>query len=77
MAEYYNVPVIWLDGEITQGRAVGNNAAWVCLCGEILLGPHEGIFPIDPCPRCERVFRILRGQENVSIGEVRETNEIE
>ncbi len=39
MAAFYNVPVVWLDGTQTRGRGVGNNAAWLCKCGEVLLAP--------------------------------------
>ena len=61
MADFYAVPVIWHAGTQTVGRAVGNNAAWLFTCGEILLGPHEDMYQIDPCPGCGNRFRIVRG----------------
>jgi hypothetical protein len=35
MASFYDVVVVWQDGTKTSGRAVGNNAAWLCKCGEV------------------------------------------
>ncbi len=62
VARYYDVIVHWKDGRRTKGRGVGNNAAWLCDCGEVLLGPHEDMFPIDPCPKCGLSFKIVRGK---------------
>lgn len=74
MARFYNVVVVWQDGTETSGRAVGNNAAWLCKCGEVLLGPHEGLYGIDPCPRCRRRYRIARGVAPQFVGRVEETS---
>jgi hypothetical protein len=65
MAQFYDVPIKWRDEKETKGRGIGNNAAWVCLCGEILLGPHSGTFihQIPPCPSCGRKFSINRGEK--------------
>lgn len=62
---FYDVPVHWQDGTEAVGRGVGNNAAWTCKCGEILLGPHEGLYQIDPCPNsdCQRSYQIRRGEQ--------------
>ena len=73
MPKYYPVRVRWLDHTETTGSAVGNNAAWLCKCNMILLGPCEGgIFQIGPCPFCERQFRIRRGQEPQIVDSVEE-----
>jgi hypothetical protein len=61
MAQFYDVPVIWKDKTTTEGRGIGNNAAWQCACGRVLLGPHEGLYKIPPCS-CSRRFRIVRGK---------------
>ncbi len=47
MAKFYEVPIYWKDSSQTKGLAVGNNAACDCACGQVLLGPHEGLYPID------------------------------
>jgi hypothetical protein len=61
MAKFYSANVVFKSGTTAQATCVGNNAAWVCLCGSPLLGPHEDIYPIDPCPRCSRTYKIHRG----------------
>ncbi len=65
MPDFYDVPVRWRDGEEAVGRGVGNNAAWICKCGEVLLGPHEDRYQIGPCPNseCGRNYRIRRGEK--------------
>ena len=73
MADFYNVPVRFLSGRESAGRGVGNNAAWICECGEILLGPHEGMYQIDPCPSCARTYRIHRGEAPEFVDRVEET----
>ncbi len=72
MASFYEVPVFWHDGRKTIGRAIGNNAAWLCQCKEILIGPHEKMFPIDPCPKCDKRFRIVRGVKPQYVAHVEE-----
>ncbi len=62
MAKLYDVPVHWKKGPPTQGRGVGNNAAWRCKCGGVLLGPHEGLYRVPPCPCCGLKFKIVRGK---------------
>jgi hypothetical protein len=72
MASFYGVAVHWQDGTQSQGRAVGNNAAWSCKCGEVLVGPHEAMYPIDPCPGCKRRFRIVQGTAPQHVARVEE-----
>jgi len=57
MAKFYNVDLIWSDRHKGKARAVGNNAAWLCSCGEVLLGPT--LWDIEPCPNCGKEFRVL------------------
>ena len=61
MARFYDVPVEWKKGPATKGRGIGNNAAWTWKCGEVLLGPYEGLYAIPPCS-CGNKFRIVRGK---------------
>ncbi len=72
MASFYDVPILWQDGSETTGRGVGNNAAWICVCKEVLLGPHEALYRIDSCPGCDRRFRIVRGTKPLFVDHVEE-----
>ncbi len=72
MAAFYDVPIRFRDGSEAIGRGVGNNAAWICACGDVLLGPHEDIYQIDPCPNCGRVYTISRGEAPHFVGNVEE-----
>lgn len=72
MARFYDVPVYWKDGRESEGRGVGNNAAWLCACGKVLLGPHEDLYSIDPCPECGLKFRIVRGKRPRYVDHVEE-----
>ena len=57
MADFYEVDMIWRDGRKGKARAVGNNAAWLCRCGEVLLGPTQ--WAIGPCHNCGKQFKVL------------------
>ena len=74
MAKYYDVLVHWKNGEKTKGRGIGNNAAWLCSCEgeEVLLGPHEDLYPIPPCPKCGASFKIIRGKRPNYVDHVEE-----
>lgn len=72
MAKFYPVEVHWKRGSSTAGRGIGNNVAWTCHCGEILLGPHEDLYKIPDCPGCGRKFRVLRGSKPNFVAKVRE-----
>jgi hypothetical protein len=37
MAQFYDVVIHWRDRTTSRGRGIGNNAAWQCKCGEVLL----------------------------------------
>lgn len=71
MAQFYDVPIIWKNKTTTAGRGIGNNAAWQCLCGQVLLGPHEDLYEIPPCI-CNRKFRIVRGKRPQFVAKVLE-----
>lgn len=72
MAIFYDVQIKWLNRTETKGRGIGNNAAWVCLCGAVLLGPHEDMYPIPPCPDCGKKFKIKRGKAPQFVDSVEE-----
>jgi hypothetical protein len=62
MAKFYDVRVHWKDKTVTEGRGIGNNAAWQCRCRSVLLGPHEDLYTIPQCPSCGLKFKIVRGK---------------
>jgi len=70
VASFYNLTVVFKDGSKAPARGVGNNAAWACKCGEILLGPT--IYPIDPCPGCERKYVVVASGGKPAISQVEE-----
>jgi len=61
------IPVRLVDGEHGTARIVGNNAAWLCPCGDRL--PLLGTLfppprrPITVCPGCGRRFELYRRQD--------------
>jgi hypothetical protein len=57
MASFHEVQLVWAVGQPGTARAVGNNAAWRCVCGEVLLGPT--LYRIPPCPGCGRCFEVV------------------
>ena len=74
MADFYEVAVHFKNGKRGKGRGIGNNAAWRCACGEVLLGPHEAMYAIPACPGagCGRVYRIRRGSKPQFVSAVEE-----
>ncbi len=76
MKNFREVDLIWGDGSNGKARAVGNNAAWLCSCGEVLLGPT--LYPIGPCPACGRHFEVVpRGKPGSAVDHVRELARID
>lgn len=56
------IPIIFKDisGE-SQATAEGNNAAWKCVCGELLVGRSYYQFGdtcFTKCPSCSRRYRV-------------------
>jgi len=72
MASFLEAPMIWWNGHKTKARCVENNAAWLCSCGEAVLGPHEGMYPINPCPVCDKSVRVIRGEKPQYVDRVEE-----
>jgi len=60
----FEVPVEFKDGTKGIGRANGNNAAWLCVCGDPLpLLGRTVVFgkPSETsCPSCTRRFRVQK-----------------
>jgi hypothetical protein len=55
------IPVHFVSGNHTQGRAEGNNAAWSCECGTLLVGRcyyQFGDTCYTECPECRKIFRV-------------------
>ena len=56
------VDVVLANGHVMQGRAEGNNAAWLCPCGgqalPLLATTRPGAGNAQ-CPSCSRVFQAL------------------
>jgi hypothetical protein len=71
MADFYTVPVSWTDGSQAQGRALGNNVAWLCKCNEILIGTSMYVPP--HCPICNRKYKIAKGEKPQYIATIQET----
>ena len=74
MAKFHQTVVRFKNGKQSSARVVGNNAAWLCACGEVLLGPT--LYKIDPCPGegCGRQFEVVAAAKGVqpAVAEVRE-----
>ena len=71
MANYYDIPLKYKSGTGV-ARGIGNNAAWQCVCGTVLLGPHEAIYAAPPCPKCNRRYAIRRGSKPLFVSMVEE-----
>ena len=54
------VKVAFLDGTLSQGKAEGNNAAWRCECGELLVGRCYYQFGDNCHTRCDSCGRSYR-----------------
>jgi hypothetical protein len=55
------VPLQFADGRRAQARAEGNNAAWTCECGTLLVGRcyyQFGDTCFTECPGCKRIYRV-------------------
>ena len=56
-----NIPVTFSSGQQASGRAEGNNAAWACECGSLLVGRcyfQFGNTCYTECPTCKRTYRV-------------------
>ena len=55
------IPITFADGKKAQARAEGNNAAWSCECGTLLVGRcyyQFGDTCFTECPDCGRTYRV-------------------
>jgi hypothetical protein len=55
------IPVTFKSGAVSQARAEGNNAAWRCECGALLVGRcyyQFGDTCHTECPECGRTYRV-------------------
>lgn len=69
------VPVQFADGNNAQARAEGNNAAWTCECGTLLIGRCYYQFDdtcYTECPGCGKRYRVTPDQKKRAIGVVEE-----
>ena len=56
MADLAWIEVAWLDGSKGKARVLGNNAAWICRCGDPMLGTTTYAGP--PCA-CGKAFEMV------------------
>lgn len=57
------IPVRHADGRNGEARAEGNNAAWSCSCGTLLVGRcyfQFGDSCYTQCPECRRKYRVTK-----------------
>jgi hypothetical protein len=55
------IPVRFADGHAAEARAEGNNAAWPCSCGTLLVGRcyfQFGDTCHTQCPNCGKTYRV-------------------
>lgn len=55
------IKVEFLDGSLAAGTAEGNNAAWTCECGALLVGRcyfQFGHYCHTRCESCGRTYRV-------------------
>ena len=67
------VPVKFANGRKAQARAEGNNAAWTCECGTLLVGRcyyQFGDTCHTKCPDCRRIYRVTPDQRKRAVGVV-------
>ncbi len=67
------IPVRFLVGHQGSARAEGNNAAWLCACGDPLPLVGRCYFQFGHechtiCPSCNRTFRVARDERKRAIG---------
>jgi hypothetical protein len=55
------IPLKFADGKLSEARAEGNNAAWTCECGTLLVGRcyfQFGDTCRTECPSCGKTYRV-------------------
>jgi hypothetical protein len=67
------IPVRFASGTSAQATAEGNNAAWTCECGTLLVGRcyfQFGDTCYTECPDCHRTYRVTPDSRKRAIGVV-------
>ena len=67
------IPVRFVSGSQAQARAEGNNAAWPCECGTLLVGRcyfQFGDTCYTECPECHRTYRVTPDERKRAIAVV-------
>lgn len=65
-----SIPVVFADGRQATARAEGNNSAWECSCGTLLVGRcyfQFGDTCRTECPECGKVYRVTPDQRKRAI----------
>lgn len=71
------VAVRFSDGTSSHGKAEGNNAAWPCRCGELLVGRcyyQFGDTCYTECPNCGTRFRVSGDEKKRAVEIVEEAS---
>jgi hypothetical protein len=67
------IPLEFANGKKSEARAEGNNAAWDCGCGTLLVGRcyfQFGDTCYTECPECKRTYRVTPDDRKRAIGVV-------
>ncbi len=70
------VPVQFANGTRMQAKAEGNNAAWTCECGTLLVGRcyyQFGDTCHTKCPECGKRFRVTPDHKKRATGVIEES----
>lgn len=70
----FTVPVNYLIGKEGTARAEGNNAAWICKCGDTIPLVGRCYYQFDDichtvCPSCSRKYRVVGRKTSPSGGQ--------
>ena len=74
------IPVKFVSGSQAQARAEGNNAAWSCECGTLLVGRcyfQFGDTCYTECPECHRTYRVTPDERKRAIAVIESGLEVE
>ena len=64
--------VVMLDESTIAGRATGNAAAWMCVCGSDALPLVAGPRLVSVCPKCQRGYKFIKDAGHRHGGHVEE-----
>ncbi|MDP1571475.1 MAG: hypothetical protein Q8L86_15875 [Vicinamibacterales bacterium] len=71
------IPVVKRDGHQEEARAEGNNAAWTCSCGTLLVGRcyfQFGDTCRTECPECGKIYRVTPDPKKRAISVVEQAS---